>query len=156
VLAWLVERVYPPPRMMSVPGLARSVSRHLVGDVYARRARVVTGRARTWRLASVRRAVGVLALLAQATLVVAAGADSWQGRNASAHLEPSGTQLHFAHDEATCVACTTQTLHAQPVPRPETSPTYQRPQNPARDLGGVSPEVRDHDSNGSRAPPLTH
>jgi hypothetical protein len=156
VLAWPVERVYPPPRMMSVPGLAWLVYRRLVGDACAPRAPGVTRRARTWRLAVVRQAVGVLALLAQATLVVAAGADSWQGRNASAHLEPSGTQLHFAHDDATCVACTTQTLHAQPVPRPETSPAYQRPQNPARDLGGTPLEVRDHDSNGSRAPPLTH
>jgi hypothetical protein len=106
-----------------------------------------------WRVAA-RRAVGLLAVFAQITLVVATGAESWRGRDASAHVERSGTQLHFAHDEATCVACTAQTLHAQPAPRSAGLPDSVQPRHAPADLALVPSGVHDPYSNGSRAPPL--
>jgi hypothetical protein len=103
---------------------------------------------------AVRRAFGVLAAVAQCTLLLATGADAWQGRDASAHVERSGTQLHHAHDEATCVACTAQTMHAQAAPPAVAWPDADAPHVAAAGLAASPPRSRDCPSNGSRAPPL--
>jgi hypothetical protein len=98
--------------------------------------------------------MGILAAVAQFTLLLATGADSWQGRDASAHVERRGTQLHHAHDEATCVACTAQTLHAQAAPPAVSWPDPAAPHIATADLAATPPRSRDYPSNGSRAPPL--
>jgi hypothetical protein len=101
-----------------------------------------------------RRACGVVAAVAQVTLILATGADSWHGRDASAHVERTGTQLHYAHNEATCVACTAQTMHAQAAPPTVNWPDDVTPQCAAATLAANPPRSRDCPSNGSRAPPL--
>jgi|HubBroStandDraft_6_1064221.scaffolds.fasta_scaffold119906_3 hypothetical protein len=102
----------------------------------------------------VRRLCGVIAAVAQMTLILATGAESWQGRDASAHIERTGTQLHHAHDEATCVACTAQTMHAQASPPIVAWPDALAPHCAAAGLAANPPRSRDCPSNGSRAPPL--
>jgi hypothetical protein len=56
-----------------------------------------------WRLFT------VLAMLAQCWIAAAPLADS-RGFGAGAHVEAGGTNKHFAHDEATCAACTVMAL----------------------------------------------
>jgi hypothetical protein len=101
-----------------------------------------------------RRFCGVVAAIAQITLILATGAESWQGRDASAHVERSGTQLHHAHNEATCVACTAQTMHAQAAPPAVAWPEASARHCVAAILAANPPRSRDCPSNGSRAPPL--
>jgi hypothetical protein len=101
-----------------------------------------------------RRVCGVIAAIAQLTLILATGAEAWQGRDASAHVERTGTQLHHAHNEATCVACTAQTMHAQAAPPVVAWPDALAPHCAAADLAANPPRSRDCPSNGSRAPPL--
>ena len=60
------------------------------------------------------RLLAVLAGLGQLVMVLAGTIESWRGPDASAHIETGGTQLHHAHDEATCPACTVQSLHSKP------------------------------------------
>jgi hypothetical protein len=100
------------------------------------------------------RLCGVVAAVAQVTLILATGAEAWQGRDASAHVERTGTQLHHAHNEATCVACTAQTMHAQASPPAVALPDASAPQCAAASLAANPPRSRDCPSNGSRAPPL--
>jgi hypothetical protein len=61
-----------------------------------------------WRFAT------AIALLAQCWIAVAAFGDA-RGLGASAHVEASGTNLHYAHDEADCAACRTLALNALPL-----------------------------------------
>jgi hypothetical protein len=60
------------------------------------------------------RLLALLAGLGQLVMVLAGTIESWRGPDASAHVETRGTQLHHAHDEATCPACIVQSLHARP------------------------------------------
>lgn len=60
------------------------------------------------------RLLAVLAGLGQLVMVFAGTIESWRGPDASSHVETRGTQLHHAHDEATCPACIVQSLHARP------------------------------------------
>lgn len=110
-------------------------------------------RHRAW-LGRARRCLAVVAAAGQLTLLLATGADAWRGRDASSHIERAGTHLHHAHDEASCVACAVQTLHA-PHARPaiEWSGTT-APQAVTTKLASARAWARDHPSNGSRAPPL--
>lgn len=55
-----------------------------------------------------------LAGLGQLVMVLSGTIESWRGPDTSAHVEAHGTQLHHAHDEATCPACIVQALHAKP------------------------------------------
>ncbi len=59
-----------------------------------------------------RRVAACVAILAQIAVVAAASADGVH-RDASAHVEQRGTQLHYAHNEATCPGCLAQSLHAR-------------------------------------------
>jgi hypothetical protein len=63
------------------------------------------------------RLLALLAGLGQLVMVFAATIESWRGPDASAHVEARGTQLHHAHNEATCPACIVQALHAKPERR---------------------------------------
>ena len=101
-----------------------------------------------------RRVCGVVAAVAQLTLILATGAESWHGRDASAHVERTGTQLHHAHNEATCIACTAQSMHAQAAPPAVAWPDANAPHCAAASLAANPPRSRDCPSNGSRAPPL--
>jgi hypothetical protein len=139
---------------MSVRAPVNPIRRTLLHARSAARQRTARSRRGSPWWTAGRRVVGLLALLAQVTFVMATGAESWHGRDASAHVERSGTQLHFAHDEATCVACTAQTLHAQPGPRSTGLPECVRPRQVATDLALVPFGVHDPYCNGSRAPPL--
>ena len=60
------------------------------------------------------RFLALLAGLGQLVMVLAGTIESWRGPDASAHVETRGTQLHHAHDEASCPACIVQSLHARP------------------------------------------
>jgi hypothetical protein len=115
---------------------------------------LVARRSRSGCRTAARRALSVLAAVLQLGLLLATGADSWRGRDASAHVERSGTRLHHAHDEATCVACTAQSLHAQAAPPTMPWPDAVAPYVAAAELASTPPRSQDHSSNGSRAPPL--
>jgi len=79
------------------------------------------GSAALWRFAA------ALALLAQCWIALAAFGDA-RGLGAAAHVEASGTSLHYAHDEADCAACRTLALSALPLvahaPRPVAAPVH--------------------------------
>jgi hypothetical protein len=94
-----------------------------------------------------------MAGFAQLTVLVASGADAWRGRDASAHVESAGTHLHYAHDEASCVACMTQTLHAQAAPRPDGLPVFAVAQAAIDGLLAASPRADSHTPDAARAPP---
>jgi hypothetical protein len=74
-------------------------------------------------------------------------------RNASAHVEAKGVQLHYAHDEATCIACNASRIlgGAEPVSPPLVLP--------ADRIVSATPELIQHlvssarGHNNSRAPP---
>jgi hypothetical protein len=98
-------------------------------------------------------AAAILAFIGQLTLVTASNAEGWR-HDAAAHVERGGTQAHHAHNEATCVACATQVLHARPAVRVPTLPVPER----QRTVAGAPVETRtdltpDY-SHGSRAPPV--
>jgi len=67
------------------------------------------------------RLITILALLATlgqlAVTLVAPLADGRVGQSAAAHVEEQGVTLHYAHNEATCVACAATTLSSLPVAR---------------------------------------
>lgn len=99
-----------------------------------------------------RRAFGVAIAVAQLVVVVATATDSLRA-SASAHVEQSGTQRHFAHNEATCPVCAAQSMHAQvaltPAPLPSHAPALTASvQRVDCMFAGQTPAA-----NGSRAPP---
>ena|SRR5271165_2661135 len=101
----------------------------------------------------VRLLLAVLAGIAQLTVLVATSAEAWRGRDASAHVERGGTHLHHAHDEASCVACMTQTLHAQAVPRPVGLPPFTVIRSATASLAAAPPRSDSHPPDAARAPP---
>jgi hypothetical protein len=59
--------------------------------------------------------LALLAALGQlAVSVIAPLGEVRTGQSAPAHVEAAGTNQHFAHNEATCVACTASTLVSLP------------------------------------------
>jgi hypothetical protein len=95
-----------------------------------------------------------LAGLGQLVMVLSGTIESWRGPDASAHVEAHGTQLHHAHDEATCPACIVQALHAKPE-RPS-SPWPRRAAKAAPWTALVwSVLARTATTNVARAPPQT-
>ena len=106
-----------------------------------------------WRRRRVRQLLAIVAGCAQLTVLLATGADAWRGRDASAHVERGGTHLHYAHDESTCVACTTQTLHAQAAPRTMGLLDVAVGRSVAPGLAAVPPRSSFHTPDTARAPP---
>lgn len=58
----------------------------------------------------VRLLAGAFAAAAQFVIAGAPLAEARSGPDAGAHVEKAGTSLHYAHDEATCIACVSQHL----------------------------------------------
>jgi hypothetical protein len=95
------------------------------------------------------------AILVAATQVMLGSAPLFESgvRNASTHVEANGVQLHYAHDEASCIACNATRIvgGAEPV-----SPPLVRP---ADRIMSTSPDLIQHlvssarGHNNSRAPP---
>jgi hypothetical protein len=95
------------------------------------------------------------AILVAATQVMLGSAPLFESgvRNASSHVEANGVQLHYAHDEATCVACNATRIlgGAEPTPPAVVCPPT-RLSSPTPELfQSALPSGRDH--NNSRAPP---
>ena len=67
---------------------------------------------------SLMRRAGLLIAIVQIALGAATLLESGS-RNANAHIESKGVELHYAHDEATCAACISQQLltGAEPTQR---------------------------------------
>lgn len=67
------------------------------------------------------RLITILALLATlgqlAVTLIAPLADGRAGQSAAAHAEEQGVTQHYAHNEATCVACAATTLSSLPIAR---------------------------------------
>src|SRR5215469_4569012 len=99
------------------------------------------------------RLLAVLAGLGQLVMVLAGTIESWRGPDASSHVETRGTQLHHAHDEATCPACVVQLLHARPE-RPSTPLPSQRLIEPPAATQGWSVSTGTATTYASRAPPI--
>ena len=99
-----------------------------------------------------RRGIGVAIALAQLVLVFATATESLRA-SASAHVEQSGTQRHFAHNEATCPVCTAQSMHARTVPYPPPAAVVEH--RVAAMIQRVDGRVASapFTANGSRAPP---
>ena len=99
------------------------------------------------------RLLAVLAGIGQLVMVLAGTIESWRGPDASSHVETRGTQLHHAHDEATCPACIVQSLHARPE-RSSASPPSRRLIEPpaATQIGSVATGTSA--TYASRAPPI--
>lgn len=100
-----------------------------------------------WRIAT------AIALMAQCWVAAASLADA-RGLGASAHVEQAGTSKHFAHDEASCAACTLLALNAAVVPRwPNRIPSALTKSSPGSAVCDTAPAAREPLSNPSRAPP---
>ena len=99
------------------------------------------------------RLLAVLAGLGQLVMVLAGTIESWRGPDASAHVETRGTQLHHAHDEATCPACIVQLLHARPE-RPVAAPLSRRLIELPHATSARSVSTGATSTYASRAPPI--
>lgn len=100
-----------------------------------------------------RRLAALVVMVAQLALGLAVSAESWGGSDASPHVERHGTQLHHAHNEATCPACAAQSMHARVEPPLPPLPDAENgvPATVAR--ADSRPPARTRTANGSRAPP---
>ena len=117
---------------------------------------------RTWQVGSARRTllgsrmtwrrwIALVAAIGQVALFVASSTESW--RDASAHVERGGTRLHYAHDEASCVACAARNLHARPLLRlPDLAVVVMSGEASLEQSLGL-PKEPDYNPYGSRAPP---
>lgn len=94
----------------------------------------------------------VLAVLGQIGLSGASLTLARDERSAVSHTERNGIDLHYAHNEATCAACTALSLHGTPrVPI-----AWQPPRPPDNEITSLVPRDRGAQllfSNLSRAPP---
>lgn len=57
---------------------------------------------------AIRMLVALVAIAAQAGAVGAGVLDAQKGASAASHFEAGGTNLHYAHSEATCYICRAQ------------------------------------------------
>lgn len=55
-------------------------------------------------------AAAIIMLLLQMVVVVAPLAEGHEGRSMAAHVDGTGPNSHYTHDEATCAACQARTL----------------------------------------------
>lgn len=55
----------------------------------------------------------LLVMVGQLALLIAVGTEGMHGASAASHIERSGIDQHYAHNEATCIACTVLSLHAR-------------------------------------------
>jgi Protein of unknown function (DUF2946) len=101
-----------------------------------------------------RRLAALVVMVAQIALGLAYSAESWRGADASAHIERTGTQLHHAHNEATCPACAAQSLHALVASRTPPVAIGRDDIGAAESLDDLRPVANPHTANGSRAPPV--
>ena len=103
---------------------------------------------RRWlRLAAV-----AFAILGQAALLSTSITLAKDESSAISHTERSGIDLHYSHNEATCVACTALSLAAVPqvvVERLVVAPTVEKPGTQVAEDAGALLLL----SNPSRAPP---
>ncbi|HEY3747357.1 MAG TPA: hypothetical protein VGL17_13990 [Gemmatimonadaceae bacterium] len=96
-------------------------------------------------------AVG-LGIFGQAALLSTSVTLAKDESSAVSHAERSGIDLHYSHNEATCVACTALSLVAVPqvvVERLVVAPTIERPATRVLEDAGALLLL----SNPSRAPP---
>lgn len=96
-----------------------------------------------------------VAVVAQLALVVAPLAEAWQGQDAAAHVEASGTATHYAHNDATCAACQARTLMGLAI-APAT-PTFAATVADARIVTAADGQVvaQRFSPNNPRAPPAS-
>lgn len=55
----------------------------------------------------------LLVMVGQLALLLAVGTEGNHGPSAMSHVERSGIDQHYAHNEATCVSCTVLSMHAR-------------------------------------------
>jgi hypothetical protein len=96
--------------------------------------------------------LALLAGLGQLVMVLSGTIEAWRGPDAQAHVETRGTQLHHAHDEASCPACIVQALHAKPE-RPASPMPSRAPSVVPRTTSTWSAPTRTVVTNAPRAPP---
>jgi hypothetical protein len=96
--------------------------------------------------------VALLSMAAQLVVAIAPLAEGRDDRMAS-HVEASGVQTHYAHNDATCASCQARSIHGTP-PRPSLSLLG----NGARAFAIVAPvdrsiSIGSHSPSSPRAPP---
>jgi hypothetical protein len=96
-----------------------------------------------------------LMLAGQLVLLAVTGTEGVRGPSTASHVERYGVDQHYAHFEATCVACTVLSLHARGEASqiPISLPTALFGDPPVTALAAVIVR-RDTKENPSRAPPL--
>jgi hypothetical protein len=100
----------------------------------------------------VRRMAALAVCVAQLAVAGAAASDGLH-HDASPHVERGGTQLHYAHNEATCVACLAQSLHARvEAASPSLPPVLATLAAPAPRMA-AAPSSSRHSPTAPRAPP---
>jgi hypothetical protein len=93
-----------------------------------------------------------LGILGQAALLSTSVTLAKDESSAISHTERSGIDLHYSHNEATCVACTALSLQGVPqlvVPRLFVSVAVEKPRTLVSEDAGALLLI----SNPSRAPP---
>jgi len=66
---------------------------------------------RSTRLGWLSTFAAILAVVAQIAVAVAPLAEGREGPNAPSHVDPSGTAVHWVHNEASCASCQARSLH---------------------------------------------
>jgi hypothetical protein len=103
------------------------------------------------------RLITILALLATvgqlAVTLIAPLADGRAGQSAAAHVEEKGVTLHYAHNEATCVACAATTLVSLPIARRSPLPVHTAVLRPSAPPPHASARATSHTAS-PRAPPV--
>jgi hypothetical protein len=81
--------------------------------------------------------------------------DGRLGQGAGMHVESSGQTRHYTHEEATCVTCAAQSIHAPAI----VVPRLPRPLEAAIKVTGaradLAPSVDPDSGHHSRAPPAS-
>lgn len=113
------------------------------------------GSSRTRFRHQLRLVAAALGFVAQATMVAAAVGEGRAGIGAAAHVEQSGTRLHYVHEESTCAACQARSIHsATPLPFAADFGATQYPSAPRADVEQV-PFTEAFLDHSPRAPPMS-
>lgn len=101
-----------------------------------------------------RRLLAVVAVVAQAAVVLSAIAEGRDGIGAAAHVEATGrSATHYAHDEATCSACQARSLHGGTPQLPSGGAVLGIAHLAASGVSDAPPPVPALPTNPARAPP---
>lgn len=101
-----------------------------------------------------RRLLAVVAVVAQAAVVLTAIGEGRDGIGVASHVEATGpSATHYAHDEATCAACQARSLHGGTPQLPSSGAELGIVHLAASGVSDALPPAPALPTNSARAPP---